>query len=64
MMKMFSGDETHKQLLFTRHTVQYKSKPYYHLDDVSGLPEHVVNLVGCHADSALSCEAILNKGYC
>ena len=25
--------------------VQYKSKPYYHLDDVSGLPEQAVNLL-------------------
>ena len=25
--------------------VQYKSKPYYHLDDVSGIPEHAVNLL-------------------
>ena len=25
--------------------VQYKNKPYYHLDDVSGLPEHAVSLL-------------------
>ena len=36
--------------------IQYKSKPYYHLDDVSRLPEHAVNLL-----ALMPCEAIRNK---
>ena len=44
--------------------VQYKSKSYNQLDDVSGLPEHAVNLVGYHANSVLSREVIRNKGHC
>ena len=26
--------------------IQYKNKSYNHLDNVSGLPEHAINLVG------------------
>ena len=38
--------------------VQYKNKCSNHLDNVSGLTEHAVNLVGYHVDSVLSCKAI------
>ena len=44
--------------------VQYKNKHYNHLDDVSWLAQHAINLVGCDVDSALSCEAIHYKAHC
>ena len=44
--------------------VQYKDKCYNHLDDVSWLAKHSINLVGCYVESALSCKAIHYKAYC
>ena len=55
--KMFFGDEIHRQLLvfvvYHRY-LQYKDKRYNHLDNVSRLAEHAINLVGCYVESALS----------
>ena len=33
--------------------VQYKNKCYNHLDDVSKLAGHAINLVGCYVESSL-----------
>ena len=47
-MKLFSGDETHKQLLVILVYQMYSTRAsltIYYLDDVSGLPEHIVNLL-------------------
>ena len=45
---MFFRDEIHRHSLFTRVKSKVKNKCYNHLDNVSGLAEHAVNLVGCH----------------